>query len=84
MIQSIYFQNMPAHKKPARADSGGASNKGLRGSQRDRSGVYAVAKEAHHYFKRKVLPKIEAARKRGDIVRMVNGTWTINGQEVKA
>ena len=78
-IQSIYFQNMPAHKRPAKIKSEAERNEGIKGSRRDRSGRYALADKAQHFFKRKVLPLIEAARKRGDVVRMHNGVWTING-----
>lgn len=83
MIQGIYFNAMPDHLKPKRAKCPATSNRALKGSDRDTSGRYAVAEEAHHYFKRKVLPKIEAARKRGDVVRFLNGRWTINGQVIE-
>jgi len=83
MIQSIYFSRMPDHLKPARAPGGGASNRGLRLSERDTTGVYAKAREAEQFFKRRVLPRIEAARRRGDMVRFLNGVWSINGQPLK-
>ena len=82
MIQAMYFQNTPAHKLPKRAVAAGSDNRGIKGSAKDRSGRYALANEAQHYFKRKVLPKLEAARKRGDMVRFSNNTWTINGEPV--
>jgi len=82
MIQSLYFNAMPDHLKPKR-EAGASSNRALKGSDRDNSGRYAVAKDAEHYFKRKVLPKIEAARARGDVVRFINGRWYINNQPLK-
>lgn len=83
IIQAIYFQHTPAHKKPARAEAGGASNRGLRGSAKDRSGRYAIADDARYFFRHKVLPKLEMARQRGDVVRFLNGQWFINGEQVK-
>ncbi|BAN92315.1 hypothetical protein X534_gp04 [Ralstonia phage RSB3] len=84
MISGLYFNAMPEHKKPRRAQSEASRNRGIKGSMRDTSGVYAKAEEAAHYFKRKVLPKIEAARKRGEVVRFVNGRWFINGKQLEA
>jgi hypothetical protein len=83
MIQAIYFQHMPAHLRPKRAKCEAQANRACRGSERDTSGVYAKANEPEHYFKRKVLPVIEAARKRGDIVRFVGNSWLINGHPLE-
>lgn len=83
MIQSIYFTNTPEHARPVSESCPAMSNKALRGSMRNTTGVYAVAGEPEHFFKRKVLPLIEAARKRGDMVRFVGSIWTINGQPLE-
>lgn len=78
MISGLYFQQTPDHLRPKRKPDA-SSNRGVKGSNKLRTGVYAEASEAEHYFKRKVLPKIEAARKAGHIVRFMNGRWLING-----
>lgn len=79
MIQSIYFQHTPEHLKPKRPACPASSNRAVRNSERDASGAYAKAREGTHYFKRRVLPRIEAARKRGDLVCVVAGSWFVNG-----
>lgn len=83
MIQGIYHTHTPEHLKPKRNPCPASSNRAVRGSERDGSGVYAKAHEPEHYFKRKVLPLIEAARKRGDMVRFFAGRWTINGHPLE-
>lgn len=58
-------------------------NRPVRASDRDTSGVYAKAEDAAHFFKRKLLPAIEAARKTGQLVRLVDGSWHVNGRPLE-
>lgn len=83
LTQDIYFNATPDHLKPKRAKCMAASNRALKGSLRDTSGVYAKGEDAAHFFKRKVLPAIEAARKAGHVVRFMNGGWLINGNPLE-
>jgi len=51
---------------------------------RSHSGRYAEAKQAEARFKVKVLPRIEQARRRGDIVSFNGKQWLINGEPIGA
>lgn len=82
MIQSIYFANMPDHLRPARNPCPATSNRAVRLGMRDASGSYAKSDDTDHFFKHKVLPLIEAARRRGDIVRFLDGWWIVNGKRL--
>ena len=68
MISGLYFHNTPAHMRPARAKCEATRNRAISAGMRSHSGRYAEAKQAEARFKVKVLPRIEQARKRGDIV----------------
>lgn len=58
-------------------------NRPVRASDRDTSGVYAKAEDADHFFKTRLLPAIEKARSQGQLVRLVSGTWHVNGVQLE-
>jgi len=59
-------------------------NQAIRTGDRDLSGRYTTSERKAGWFTRHILPTIEAARKRGDVVRVVNGWWQINGNPIGA
>lgn len=58
-------------------------NRPVRASDRDTSGVYAKAEDADHFFEARLLPAIEKARSTGQLVRLVDGTWHVNGKPLE-
>lgn len=78
-IQQLYFQNMPAHRKPKRERTGPQDNRALRGSDRYNGKRYSISRECTTWG-RKMLDAVERARRSGAIVRLFNGEWLVNGK----
>lgn len=75
---------MNHNRKPARStlDEAPHKNRAVRGSNRLRTNVYAEASKGTHFFRTKVLPLIERHRLSGDVVRLVDGVWHVNGSQL--
>lgn len=76
MIQGIYFAGQP-NGKPR--DNTRVPNKPVRNADRYQGSEYAISEDVTTEGARR-LRTIEAARKRGDVVRLVGRTWYINGK----
>lgn len=75
LTSGLYFtgkpQERPQGKKPA--------NKPIRGVDAYRGSAYAISEDTTTEAARR-LRTVEAARKRGDVVRLVGSVWWINGK----
>lgn len=76
MIQGIYFAGSP-NGRPR--DNTRVPNKPVRNADRYQGSAYAVSQDVTTEGARR-LRAVEAARKRGDIVRLVGRTWWVNGK----
>lgn len=76
MIQGIYFAGQP-NGKPR--DNTRIPNKPVRIGDRYQGSKYALSEDTTTEGARR-LRAVEAARKRGDVVRLVGTVWYINGK----
>ena len=76
MIQALYFNGRPDSKPKDRTR---IPNKPVRNADKYQGDRYALSEDTTTEAARR-LRAVEAARKRGDVVRLVGTTWHINGK----